>query len=207
MVGKLTFTVEGQKIGEINNYQTSQANELNRAEIRKLTATANKRLERLEKNGLESSPAYQKWLADGEVRFSVKGKDHNQLQKEVARLKRFLNSETSTVRGVNKTLKEMAKNTGIKYKNLKDLRAKSAKFFELASKVEQYLRTVDDIASAIGYQKIWEAINKYTKQRKQGLDEADDDIDSMVRTVTDMLKASNLDKSKGDSGDWVYIEK
>ena len=207
MVGKLTFTVEGQKIGEINNYQTSQANELNRAEIRKLTATANKRLERLEKNGLESSPAYQKWLADGEVRFSVKGKDHNQLQKEVARLKRFLNSETSTVRGVNRTLKEMAKNTGIKYKNLKDLRTKSAKFFELASKVEQYLRTVDDIASAIGYQKIWEAINKYTKQRKQGLDEADDDIDSMVRTVTDMLKASNLDKSKGDSGDWVYIEK
>ena len=206
MVGKLTFTVEGQKIGEINNYQTSQANELDRAEIRKLTATANKRLARLEKNGLESSPAYQKWLADGEVRFSVKGKDHNQLQKEVARLKRFLNSETSTVRGVNKTLKEMAKNTGIKYKNLKDLRSKSAKFFELASKVEQYLRTVDDIASAIGYQKIWEAINKYTKQRKQGLDEADSDIDAMVRTVTDMLKATNLEKSKGDSGDWWYIE-
>ena len=206
MVGKLTFTVEGQKIGEINNYQTENANTLDRAEIRKLTATANKRLDRLEKNGLESSPAYQKWLADGEVRFSVKGKDHNQLQKEVARLKRFLNSETSTVRGVNKTLKEMAKNTGIKYKNLKDLRSKSAKFFELASKVEQYLRTVDDIASAIGYQKIWEAINKYTKQRKQGLDEADSDIDAMVRTVTDMLKATNLEKSKGDSGDWWYIE-
>ena len=206
MVGKLTFTVEGQKIGEINNYQTENANTLDRAAIRKLTATANKRLDRLEKNGLESSPAYQKWLADGEVRFSVKGKDHNQLQKEVARLKRFLNSETSTVRGVNKTLKEMAKNTGIKYKNLKDLRSKSAKFFELASKVEQYLRTVDDIASAIGYQKIWEAINKYTKQRKQGLDEADSDIDAMVRTVTDMLKATNLEKSKGDSGDWWYIK-
>ena len=120
MVGKVTFTVEGQKIGELNNYQSKQENALDRAEIRKLTAKANKRLDRLEKNGLESSPAYQKWLADGEVRFSVKGKDHNQLQKEVARLKRFLNSETSTVRGVNKTLKEMAKNTGIKYKNLKD---------------------------------------------------------------------------------------
>lgn len=206
MVGKLTLTVEGQKIGEINNYQSRQANQIDRAEIRKLTATANKRIERLEKNGLESSPAYQKWLADGEVKFSVKGKDYNQLQKEVARLKRFLNSETSTVRGVNRTLKEMAKNTGIKYKNLKDLRTKSAKFFELASKVEQYLRTVDDIASAIGYQKIWEAINKYTKQRGEALGEGGADIDAMVRTVTDMLKASNLDKSKGDSGDWVYIE-
>ena len=206
MVGKLTFTVEGQKIGEINNYQTKNANELDRAEIRKLTAKANKRIERLQKNGLESSPAYQKWLADGEVRFSVKGKDHNQLQKEVARLKRFLNSETSTVRGVNRTLKEMAKNTGIKYKNLKDLRTKSAKFFELASKVEQYLRNVDDIASAIGYQKIWEAINKYTKQRGEALGEGEADIDAMVKTVTDMLKATNLEKSKGDSGDWWYIE-
>lgn len=206
MVGKVVFTVENQKIGEINNYQSKQENALDRAEIRKLTAKANKRIERLEKNGLESSPAYQKWLADGEVRFSVKGKDHNQLQKEVARLKRFLESETSTVRGVNRTLKEMAKNTGIKYKNLKDLRTKSAKFFELASKVEQYLRNVDDIASAIGYQKIWEAINKYTKQRGEALGEGGADIDEMVRTVTDMLKATNLEKSKGDSGDWWYIE-
>lgn len=206
MVGKVVFTVENQKIGEINNYQSKQENALDRAEIRKLTAKANKRIERLEKNGLESSPAYQKWLADGEVKFSVKGKDHNQLQKEVSRLKRFLESETSTVRGVNRTLKEMAKNTGIKYKNLKDLRTKSAKFFELASKVEQYLRTVDDIASAIGYQKIWEAINKYTKQRGEALGEGEADIDAMVKTVTDMLKATNLDKSKGDSGDWWYIE-
>ena len=206
MVGKVVFTVENQKIGEINNYQSKQENALDRAEIRKLTAKANKRIERLEKNGLESSPAYQKWLADGEVKFSVKGKDHNQLQKEVSRLKRFLESETSTVRGVNRTLKEMAKNTGIKYKNLKDLRTKSAKFFELASKVEQYLRTVDDIASAIGYQKIWEAINKYTKQRGEALGDGEADIDAMVRTVTDMLKATNLEKSKGDSGDWWYIE-
>lgn len=206
MVGKLTFTVENIKLGEIDNYQSRKANELDRAEIRKLTATANKRIARLEKNGLESSPAYQKWLADGEVKFSVKGKDHNQLQKEVSRLKRFLNSETSTVRGVNRTLKEMASNTGIKYKNLKDLRTKSAKFFELASKVEQYLRTVDDIASAIGYQKIWEAINKYTKQRGEAIGEGGADIDAMVRTVTDMLKATNLEKSKGESGDWMYIE-
>lgn len=206
MVGKVVFTVENIKLGEIDNYQSRQANELDRAEIRKLTATANKRIARLEKNGLESSPAYQKWIADGEVKFSVKGKDHNQLQKEVSRLKRFLNSETSTVRGVNRTLKEMASNTGIKYKNLKDLRTKSAKFFELASKVEQYLRTVDDIASAIGYQKIWEAINKYTKQRGEAIGEGGADIDAMVRTVTDMLKASNLDKTKGDSGDWMYIE-
>ena len=54
MVGKVVFTVENKKIGEINNYQSKQENALDRAEIRKLTAKANKRIERLEKNGLES---------------------------------------------------------------------------------------------------------------------------------------------------------
>lgn len=177
-----------------------------KAEMSKLSSMANKRIARLENANLESSPAYQKWVADGSLKFGVKGKTHNQLQAELSRLKNFINAETSTVRGINNTLKEMAKNTGIKYKNLTDLRGKADKFFELASKVEQYLRTVDDIASAIGYQKIWEAINSYTKSAKVDLSETDTDIDSLVANVTDMLSASNNKPiggwSNGDDGWW-----
>lgn len=177
-----------------------------KAEMSKLASMANKRIARLESANLESSPAYQKWVADGSVKFGVKGKSHNELQAELSRLKNFINSETSTVRGVNSTLKEMARNTGIKYKNLTDLRSKADKFFELANKVEQYLRTVDDIASAIGYQKIWEAINSYTKSAKVDLSETDTDIDSLVANVTDMLSATNNQPingwSDGEDGWW-----
>lgn len=177
-----------------------------KAEMSRLSAIANKRITRLESANLESSPAYKKWVADGEVKFGVRGKSHNELQAELSRLKTFITAETSTVRGVNNTLKEMAKNTGIKYKNLTDLRAKADKFFELASKVEQYLRTVDDIASAIGYQKIWEAINSYTKDAKVDLSNTDTDIDSLVANVTDMLSATNNNPingwSNGDDGWW-----
>ena len=177
-----------------------------KAEMSRLSAIANKRIARLESANLESSPAYKKWVADGEVKFGVRGKSHNELQAELSRLKTFITAETSTVRGVNNTLKEMAKNTGIKYKNLTDLRAKADKFFELASKVEQYLRTVDDIASAIGYQKIWEAINSYTKDAKVDLSNTDTDIDSLVANVTDMLSATNNKPingwSNGDDGWW-----
>ena len=180
--------------------------QLSRAEVSKLVAKANKRVARLERNNLEDSPAYQKLINDGDVRFSVRGKDHNQLQKEVSRLNKFLESETSTVRGINRVLKDMARNTGIKYKTLAELRTKSAKFFELSSKVEQYLRTVEDMASAIGYQKIWEAINKYVKAEGMDLNDANNDIDKMVQIVTDMLKTPKISVRHKDTSNWYNIK-
>lgn len=157
-----------------------------RKEASRMASLANKRVERLERNGLESSPAYQTYLKGG-GRFGVKGKTWNELQQEVSRLNQFINSVTSTVKGVNDTLKEMAKNTGITYKSTADLRAKAPKFFELSSKVEQYLRNVEDIASAIGYQKIWEAVNQYVKDAQIDLSSGEADIDSMVKSVSDAL--------------------
>ena len=172
-----------------------------RAEMSRLASVANKRLQRIENAGLETSPAYKKWVEDGQVKFGVKGKNHNELQRELSRLKNFINSETSTIRGVNNVLKDMAKNTGIKYKNLTDLRSKANSFFELADKVEQYLRTVDDIASAIGYQKIWEAINSYVQTEKVELGSSETDIESLVANVTDLLTATNNKPINGYSND------
>lgn len=158
-----------------------------RREATRLSSMANKRLARLEKSGMTDSPAYQKWLDDGGQKFSVRGKDFNEVQQEVARLRRFINSQTSTIRGINKTLKDMATNTGIKYKNLTELRQNASHFFELASKVEQYLRTVEDMASAIGYQKIWTAINEYVKKEQINLSDSENDIEGMVHKVVEAL--------------------
>ena len=76
----------------------------------------------------------------------------------------------------------------MKYKNLTELRQSAPKFFELSSKVEQYLRTVDDIASAIGYQKIWEAVNTYVKDNKINLADANTDVDGMIEAVNNVIK-------------------
>ena len=157
-----------------------------RKEASRLAAMANKRVKRLEDNGLTDTPAYKAYLETG-GKFGVKGKTYNELQYEVSRLKAFIDARTSTIKGANEVLKEMAQNTGIEYKNLKELRQKSAKFFELASKVEQYLRVVNDMASAVGYQKIWEAINKYTKDGKINLSNGKADIDSMVESISRAL--------------------
>ena len=192
-INKLDFS-DYMKAGEVKE---------NRKKISRLVSLANKRLKRLENAGLNDSPAYQKWVEAGAEKFSVKGKDHNELQRELSRLKNFIESETSTVRGVNNVLKQMAQNTGIEYSNMQDLKDNAKTFFELSSKVEQYLRTVDDIASAIGYQKIWETINQYVKDERITLADAKMNIDQMTKVVTDMLKASN--NRYIDQDNWWFL--
>ena len=177
-----------------------------RKEVSRLASLANKRIQRLEDAKLTDSPAYQKWVENGAVKFGVKGKTYNQLQSEMARLNRFINAQTSTIRGINSNLKEMAANTGIKYGTLKELRSKAANFFELSSKVEQYLRTVNDMASAIGYNKIWEVINEYVEREKIDLSEAENNIDELSKMVSELIvQQQNHNATVIDDG-WVVLE-
>ena len=181
-----------------------------RKEVSRLSAMANKRIQRLEQNDLTDAPAYKKFMSQGGGKFGVRGKTWNEVQQEMKRVTGFVNSSTSTIRGVNTTLKEMASNTGIKYDNLKDLQSKAAKFFDLSSKVEQYLRNVEDMGSAIGYQQIWEAINTYTDGAKETLLEGEADLDKMTEYIGDLLR--NAPQGKFDTNeldiiddDWVLL--
>ena len=133
-------------------------------EISKKASMANKRLKRLEKNDLTNVPAYRQYVQGGGVKFSVKGKNYNQLQAELSRVNHFIDSKTSTVRGTNSVLKEIANTAKIKYNNLSELYSSVNQFFAIASKVEDYLNATGQTALAIGYQRIWEAINKYVEQ-------------------------------------------
>lgn len=143
-----------------------------RAEVSRMASMANKRLKRLENNNLTMLPAYQAWEQNGSIRFSVKGKDYNQLQAEFWRLKNFLDDRTSTVREANAFLREMAENTGIQYNGLEDLKNKSARFFELAEKIREYNQAIGQAAQALDYQKIWQQINTAVQQDTLDLSEA-----------------------------------
>ena len=177
-----------------------------RKEVSRLASLANKRIQRLEAAKLTDSPAYQKWVENGSVKFGVKGKTYNQVQSEMARLNRFINAQTSTVRGINSILKEMAANTGIKYGTLKELRSKATSFFELASKVEQYLRTVNDMASAIGYNKIWEVINEYVEREKIDLSGAENNIDELSKMVSELIVQQQNHNATIIDDCWVTLE-
>lgn len=161
-----------------------------RMEISRLASLANKRVKRLENNELTDSPAYKAYIESGGTKFGVRGKDKNELKRELSRLQRFVESETSTVRGANRTMKTIAKATGISYKTMKDLKKKSKVFFELAGKIEQYNQQMQQVADDIGYQKIWEAINVYVKKEKVDLAAAEDRVDEMVKEIDKYLRES-----------------
>lgn len=186
-----------------------------RKEASRKASVANKRLQRLEGNKLTDSPAYRS-LTDGSgkrPRFSIRGKSYNEVQKEVAKMNKFLENTTSTVRGANRVLKTIAKNTGLKYKNLTELQQKASTFFDLASKIEQYLRTVEDIASAIGYQKIWEQINTYVEKSKIDLSNSQKSVEQMTNDIVqamDIYEAEShqeFDLGFGTLNTWYKLDK
>lgn len=155
-------------------------------EVSRLASMANKRLVRLEDNGFEDSPAYKQWIESGGKKFSVRGKDYNALQKELARVRQFVNAKTSTIRGAQSVLKAIAANTGANFKG-KELWAQASNFFRVASMIEQYIRNTEDVASAIGYQKIWTAINQYTQANDIDLAAMQVDMEQMVGNIAQMI--------------------
>lgn len=204
LVGTNYKTKKGKGFDSPEYKEKREAIRAYRKEASRLVSAANKRVSRLESNNLKDSPAYKTYIESG-GKFGIQGKSYNEVQAEVSRLRKFLDSETSTVRGANRTLKEMAENTGIRYKNLDELKDKSAKFFELSSKVEQYLRSVEDMASAIGYQKIWQAVNEYVKQEQQTLDGSVDDVDEMVERISKAL-AEYEGEVNIDGANWYMLK-
>ena len=181
-----------------------------RKEVSRMASMANKRIDRLERNNLTMLPAYQAWESNGSVRFSVKGKSYEETQAEYWRLKKFLDDRTSTVKQANDFLKEMAENTGIQYNGLEDLKAKSAKFFELADLIKQYNQSINQSAQALDYQKIWKDINTYILDTEADLADAmssEEQLEkflsymNMVKPVEDNQEGFSLNGNK-----WDFIE-
>lgn len=175
-------------------------------EIQRKANIAHKRLKRLEKNNLTDLPAYQQWVKDGEVRFGVRGKDYNELQAELARLNRFLDSKTSLVRQANKYMKEIAEMTGVKYGSVKELPDKLRNFFRVVEKVEEYLRLVEGSASAIGYHKIWEVVNEVVEHEEIDLEDSEVDVEEIMDKVLEALQyEQSLEWIEGTISNWTRI--
>lgn len=178
-------------------------------EVSRMASQANKRLVRLESNELTELPAYQSWVDGGAIKFSVKGKDYNQLQAEFWRLKNFLDNKTSLVRQANKYLRDMSKVTGIKYGNLSELKAKSKQFFVLANKVKEYYKASEQSAMALDYQKIWEQINFQIKQGEIQIGQEQSTDAVLEQFLNAMDKVAEIETGQEgyrDSGEWDFIK-
>ncbi len=179
-------------------------------EVSRMASLANKRIARLERNELTDLPAYQSWVEGGSIKFSVAGKDYKELQREFWRLKNFIDNKTSTVRGAMSVLRDIAKNTGIKVNSVKELKKRTTKFFEIASKIEQYYKSIGESAISLDYQKIWEQINQEVEKGKITLDETMTTDEILNRIISELNLVTPVEKSQQGfrelSNKWDFVD-
>jgi len=183
---------------KVTNVKKSQNNVLTelerkyRQEASRKASMANKRLKRMEQQNLAMSPAYKKWVDDGGQKFGVRGKSTEEVKLEVARLNKFLNQTTSTVTGTKKYLTNVASQVGIKqWGSFQSLNNQLQGFFEVATRVQDYLRNSKEVAVSIGYKKIWEQVNEYAETVGKEMTSLQDDVVGIANTI---LQANSFGK-------------
>lgn len=144
---KSTIDVTGMSISDIMDIDIQSFNKLSESDLRRYTSrlvsAGNKRIRKIESAGI-TTPAYRNL---GTIkRFSTQvGKDLtgtqrlNKLRQEFSRVRNFLTSKTSTIRGqkaVVKAVKEnLAKSTGLSMKEINKINL--SKGFETFHKLQE----------------------------------------------------------------------
>ena len=109
------------KVKEILNLSDVQINKMSRKELAQVTSilasAANKRIARIEKAGVTSPAVSNIKKHDG--KFSVKGKNTNQLRSEFARARNFMQNATSSVKGAKASARQIERNLGLDKKSAK----------------------------------------------------------------------------------------
>ena len=176
-----------------------------RKEVSRKASLANKRLARLEKNGLEQSPAYQKFLEGGGTKFSIRGKTGSGLTKELIKINNFIEMKTSTVKGLNQVLKDTAARVGVEYEDIKQLQAYSSKFFELYNKSMQYLDTVENLGHAFDSTEVMETVRQLVKQEKIDLTDSEAALDGMIQRISNTLTDIDNHDEELEGRDWYRL--
>lgn len=171
------------RISEIQNLSISKVMSMSRSDLAKavsvMASAGNKRLKRLQTRGI-STPA-SVYIKKHGGKFSVAGKNVAQLREEYQRVKDFLQSETSTVRGYKKWESKIAKtlkeSSGIDYDSLTERQKRT--FWRAYSKLEEL-----DQANVYGA-RYRSSINTIYDAVKGGLKQKD--IDAFVSDLNDRI--------------------
>lgn len=170
-----------------------------RQEASRKVSMANKRLKRIEQQNLTMSPSYKKWIDEGGQKFGIKGKSMEEVRMEVARLNKFLKQTTSTVTGTKKYLSNIANQVGIKqWGSFQSLNNQLRGFFEVADRLQEYLKNSKEVSVSIGYKKIWEQVTEYAETTGKEFVSLNEDIVDIANTILQANSYSKLDDLTDD---------
>ena len=138
----------------------------------RVTNIANKRIGRLEEEGV-NSPAYRHWMDDnGGVRFGIRGMDSDSVITEIQRAEKFNQMSTSTVTGATRYLKDLGDRLGMEVSDRLSIQEQSSRVFAVVSKLEQLMGT--DGGNAEGSEALQQYVSEYMQVNNvSGMDTED----------------------------------
>lgn len=187
-------------------------------DFNQLVSKANKRLRRLAKKGWKTG-AYKKAKETGGAFHNKRGASYQEKAREYQRVKNFLNSKTSTVRGSTKVVKDMLSRTGLSdmlgntpntivTSEMIDSVAGGVvsttiinKFFDIASMVDEYLK--NHRGTKISSDEIWRSVHD-TYLSGYDIDFSDVDPDEMVGNVVRKLHEDYLNSHGSSSSNQTW---
>lgn len=173
-------------------------------EVSRLAQMANKRLQRLENNDLTMTSAYRTWESQGKPHYSVKGKDYQGLQSEYWKIKKVIDNTTSTVRGANAYLRKSAGLLGFNSNDtLANIKSNLSGYWELYSKVEQYMSTIENEGYNIGSPRLQEMVSNYVKTNKGALQDVDSINDSLENIVNQIQETYGISPTIQNWHTWI----
>lgn len=190
------------KVTEIQNYTLTKIMSMSRRDLAKAVSTlasaGNKRLARFKKAGI-TTPA-STYIKKHGGKFSVAGKNLYELREEMQRVKGFLESETSTVKGFRKWESKIAEtlstSTGIDYNSLTETQKR--KFWRAYSKLEEM-----DSANVYGA-RYRTSVNEIYTAIKGGLKSRD--IDAFITDMNNRIYAEHTQNyMTGENNPFNYL--
>lgn len=129
-----------------------------RKAVKQLADSANKRIKRLQESKLESRALDKAFKSGG--KFTTKGKDFTELQDEFMRVKEFLESPSSTVKGIREARRKVIKSLK---KSGVDISEED--FAEIMGMYEQLREENPSISEKDLYYRVLKAIKQYVADK------------------------------------------
>lgn len=185
-----------------------------KAEVSRMAQIVNKRMIRLEQAEMEFIPVMQMFEKDGRPHFGVRGKSYNELQSEYWQLKRYMDAKTGTVRQARAYAQDVLNRIGagdkIKGATVDQMNSYMKNLFDVTAKIQEYLKTTEQSALALDYQKIWNMVSAYFDG--QGVDIANlFDNEQTAVQITNLMEMykpveNNMEGyASGSIWDWANV--
>lgn len=215
-----TINVTGMSIEDIMNIGAAGISKLNEKDLRALTtrlvSAANKRLARLDKAGINYTPALHSLYTQGKRRFSVTGKHLNKLRMEFANVRNFLNDKTSSVQGYKKFAKKFSDLFGLDYQKTLNKHTKEGKQFAGIQEVIELLKEYDPAFALKSPSEQIRAALRYIADNGNDVDaaiasikakmEAKAEEDAAAQEAMDDVSTNDLGAWMPNGSEWTDIE-